>query len=72
MKTYIRVVENTIAEIVKLEDAQDINQLYHPDVVKLFTVTAKPVEVGYILEDGNWVKPPVVEPPPLPQEPTQQ
>ena len=71
MKTYIRVVENTIAEIVKLEDAQDINQLYHPDVVKLFTVTAKPVEVGFILEDGNWVKPPVVEPP-LPQEPTQQ
>lgn len=72
MRTYIRVVENTIAEILNLDDSQDINQLYHPDVVKLFSLTAKPVEVGFILEDGNWVKPPVVEPPPLPPLPTAQ
>ena len=69
MKKYIRVVNNTVAEVIEVPNTVDIKQLYHPDIVKNFQLSTDGVKVGYILEDGNWVEPPVVEPPPLPPLP---
>lgn len=71
MKKYIRVVNNTVAEIIEVPDTSDIKSLYHPDIVSHFQLSTNNVQVGYILENGVWVEPPVIEPPPLPKPPEQ-
>lgn len=72
MKKYIRVVNNTVAEAIEIPSTVDIKQLYHPDILSQFQPSKDSVQVGWILKDGDWVAPPVVEPPPLPAAPTEQ
>lgn len=69
MKKYIRVVNNTIAEIIEVVDSSSIEQMYHPDVAKQFQPATADVKVGYVFEDGGWVAPTVTEAPPIPQPP---
>ena len=67
MKTYVRIVDRTVVEIVTTP--MEIVSLYHPSL-HWVDVTETPVQVNWVQgDDGTFTPPP--PPPPLPlAEPT--
>lgn len=59
MKTYARIVDGTVAELLSLNGP--VVGRYHPSLIWL-EVTGKPVQTGWIEKDGSFAAPP-----PLPQ-----
>jgi hypothetical protein len=61
MKTYARVENRLIAEIIKT--ALDIHTLFHPSL-QWVDVSGKTVQVGWLQgNDGTFAAPPSAEPP---------
>lgn len=62
MRDYARIENNTVVEIVSLEDAVDIATAFHPDLVFMEVTGVSGVAVGWIVS-GNTVVPPTPVPP---------
>ena len=62
MKTYARVSEGTVVEIIELEDALAPADAFHPDIAVTLKACGQQVQIGWLLNGNKFEAPAVVAP----------
>jgi len=62
MKTYARVSEGTVVEIIELEDALSPADAFHPDIAATLKACGQQVQLGWVLNGNKFEAPAVVAP----------